>query len=274
MMRSIAFKRIKRVFTIVLLVYVIVGIALYFFQDKILFHPKKLPADYRFSFNTPFKQIDLTINNEKNLSIVQFTVPPAGCKGVVLYFHGNRNNIERYASYASHFTRNDYEVWMMDYPGFGKSTGSITEDVLYQDAARLYLMARGRFGKDSIIIYGKSLGSGIAAQLASVRDCRQLILETPYYSIDNLMGHYAFMYPAKWMSKYHFPTYQFLEKVEAPVTVLHGTGDGIIPYSQSVKLKNKFPKINLVPVRGGSHNTLAEFPLFQRSIDSLLRRET
>jgi alpha-beta hydrolase superfamily lysophospholipase len=59
---------------------------------------------------------------KKNLSIIQFTVPDSVRKGIVLYFHGNMKNIERYAPFATHFTRNKYEVWMMDYPGFGKST--------------------------------------------------------------------------------------------------------------------------------------------------------
>ena len=269
-MQRTTFKKIRFYLKVVLVVYIAGAIALYFLQEKILFHPKKLPPDYRFAFNSGFKQIDLAINQAKLLSIVQFTVPANECKGVVLYFHGNRNNIERYAPYASHFTRNDYEVWMMDYPGFGKSTGPRTEEILHEDAARLYQMARGRFGKDSIILYGKSLGSGIASQLASIKDCRRLILETPYYSVDDLMGHYAFMYPARMLSKYHFPTYQYLEKVEVPVTILHGTGDGIIPFSQSVKLKNKFPAIRLIPIKGGSHNDLDAFPSFQRSIDSLL----
>jgi pimeloyl-ACP methyl ester carboxylesterase len=272
-MQNITFKKVKFFLKIILIVYVIGGIALYFFQEKILFHPKKLPAGYHYVFDAPFKQFDLAVNEQKTLSIVQFTVPADVCKGVVLYFHGNRNNIGRYASYARHFTRNHYEVWMMDYPGFGKSTGSRTEDIIYEDAARLYLMARSRFAKDSIILYGKSLGSGVAAQLAAEKDCKRLVLETPYYSIDDLMSHYAFMYPAGILSKYHFPTYQFLEKVEAPVSILHGTGDGIIPFSQSVKLKNKFPAIQLIPIRGGSHNDLDSFPLFQLSLDSLLNAQ-
>ena len=272
-MRSTPFKKIKSIFKIVLLVYVIGGIALYFLQGKILFHPKKLPPDHRYTFNLPFREINLAVNDQKVLGIVQFTVPANECRGVVLYFHGNRNNIERYASYAIPFTRNHYEVWMMDYPGFGKSTGSRTEEIMYEDAARLYLMARSRFAKDSIILYGKSLGSGIASQLASIKDCRRLILETPYYSVDDLMSHYAFMYPARILSKYHFPTCQYLEKVEVPVSILHGTGDGIIPFSQSVKLKNKFPHIELVPIRGGGHNDLADFPRFQRGLDSLLNAQ-
>ncbi|HRO70483.1 MAG TPA: hypothetical protein PK951_08890, partial [Chitinophagaceae bacterium] len=91
-MENTIIKKLKRWFKIILLVYIVAGLALYFLQDKILFHPQKLPADHSFSFPTPFKEINLPVNEEKNLNIIQFTVPDSLCKGVVLYFHGNRNN--------------------------------------------------------------------------------------------------------------------------------------------------------------------------------------
>src|SRR4030095_16065344 len=111
------------VLKVVVIAYFVCGIVLYFLQEKFLFHPQKLPADYVFSFQQPFKEINLPVSSEKNISIIQFTVPDSLRKGVVLYFHGNRRNIERYGSYAINFTRNKYEVWMIDYPGFGKTTG-------------------------------------------------------------------------------------------------------------------------------------------------------
>lgn len=264
-------KRIRKWVTIILIVYIIIGITLYFLQEKFLFHPKKLSEDHVFSFTIPFKEINLTINNEKNLSIVQFTVPDSVCKGVVLYFHGNRQNIERYAQFTSDFTKNNYEVWMMDYPGFGKSTGERTEQILYDDAMELYKMARARFNKDSILIYGKSMGTGIAAQLASVRDCKRLILETPYYSMDALMSQYAFMYPVSLMSKYNFPTYRYFENITAPVTIFHGLNDGVIFYKNAKRLKKIKPAAELITIENGEHNNLNDFPLFHQKLDSLLQ---
>jgi uncharacterized protein len=224
-MQKSTVKRIWKWAGIALAIYIVCGVALYFLQEKFLFHPQKLSEDHIFNFSIPFKEINLAVNNEKNISIVQFTVPDSVCKGVVLYFHGNMRNIERYAPFASNFTKNNYEVWMIDYPGFGKSTGERTEQIIYDDAKEFYKMARARFGKDSIIIYGKSIGTGIASQLASVKDCKRLILETPYYSIDALFSHYAFIYPVSWMCKYHFPTYQYIEKAKVPITIFHGTND-------------------------------------------------
>jgi uncharacterized protein len=269
-MNKIRLKKIWKWFQIIALVYIMIGVALYFLQDKFIFHPKKLPADYKYQFDIPFRQIDLAVTEKKNLSIVQFTVPDSVRKGIVLYFHGNRLNINRYAKYATGFTRNGYEVWMMDYPGYGKSTGKRSEQILYDDALLLYKMAISKVSVEHIILYGKSLGTGIASQLASVRDCKRLILETPYYSMDALAKHYFFMYPVLPMTKYALPTFRNFEYIKAPITIFHGTNDGIIPYKQAKWLVEKKPSTELITLEKGRHNNLPDFPLFQQKLDSLL----
>ncbi len=263
-------KKIWKRIQLAVLIYIITGIVLYSIQDKFIFHPQSLPADYQYQFDIPFNQVDLPVNEEKNLSIVQFTVPDSVRKGVVLYFHGNRTNINRYAVHAPLFTKNGYEVWMMDYPGYGKSTGKRTEKILYADALTMYKMANSRFPTEKIIIYGKSIGTGIAAQLASVRDCKKLILETPYYSMDALAKRYFFMFPIVPMSKYALPTYEYLEYVKSPVTLFHGTDDGVIPYKHARWLREKKQTIELITIEGGSHNNLASYPVFTTKLDSLL----
>jgi uncharacterized protein len=265
-------KKIRKWTIGIAIIYIVCGFALYFLQEKFLFHPQKLEPGHQFSFTIPFKEINLPFNDKKNLSIIQFTVPDSVRKGIVLYFHGNMKNIERYAPFAIHFTRNNYEVWMMDYPGFGKSTGSRSEQIIYNDALQLYKMARARVSKDSIIIYGKSIGTGVASQLAAVRNCKRLILETPYCSIDALFKHYAFIYPVRWMTKYHFPSYDYFNDIQDPITIFHGTDDGTIPFTQAKKLmKRAKPGDELIALGKGEHNNLADFPLFQHKLDSLLQ---
>jgi pimeloyl-ACP methyl ester carboxylesterase len=255
-----------------LLIYVVIGVALYFFQEKLLFHPVALPFEHKYNIQVPFKEINLPINNDRMLGIVQFTVDSAKPKGVVLYFHGNMVNIERYAPFAKNFTSHQYEVWMLDYPGFGKSTGERTEKTMTSDAIELYKMALARFSADSIIIYGKSMGTGPATFLASRRDCKRLLLESPYYSIDDLMGHYAFMYPTSLISKFHFPSFEYLPEVDAPITMFHGKDDDVIPYSQAKRLLIVAPKgAELVTLEDGGHNNLNDYPLFHQKLDSLLQ---
>jgi alpha-beta hydrolase superfamily lysophospholipase len=268
-MRGPVFKWIK----IIIIVYCAIGIAFYYLQDQLLFHPEKKAKNEAYNFNIPYKEVNIAYDTASNLNIIQFTPKDdTVAKGVVLYFHGNKKNIGWYAKYAPNFTKNGYEVWMIDYPGFGKSTGKLTEQRLYDYALQLYKLARTKYGKDSIIIYGKSMGTGVAAQLASIRDCKRLILETPYSSMRGLVQTYFFMYPIKNMLHYNLPTYEYLQKVIDPVTIFHGTDDRLITYRNAAKLKPFLkPGDEFVTIKGGAHNNLNDYKLFHEKLDSLLR---
>ena len=266
--RRIFFRWIK----ILLLIYVLTGIALYYLQEKIFLHPVSHPKGYAYTFNVPFKEMDIDINKNENFNIVQFLPKDSVRKGVVLYFHGNMKNVYHYARFANNFTKLGYEVWMPDYPGFGKTTGVLTEKKLYDEALLAYKLANKKFKADSIVIYGRSFGTGIASQLASIVDCRRLILETPYYSIPALFSYYAPIYPTSLMSKFELPVNEYLKEVEAPVTIFHGTDDEIIPYSVTKKLKASLkPTDEFIIIEKGKHNNLNDFPLFRHKLDSLLR---
>ena len=245
--------------------------ALYYLQEKFLFHPVTLPLDYQFKFKAPFKEINIPLNATDNLNLVQFFPNDSMPKGVVLYFHGNKGNVNRYAKYAINFTKHNYEVWIVDYPGYGKTTGKFTEENVYMQAREVYKLANTKFGADSIIVYGKSLGSGIAAWLASRKPCKRLILETPYYSIPDLFSHYAPIYPVESLSKFRFPTGEYLKDIRVPVTIFHGTDDWIIPYSHAAKLKQVLkPGDEFITIDKGSHNNLNDFSLFHEKLDSIL----
>lgn len=264
--KQLVFRSIK----ILLLIYVVVGIALYYFQEKIFLHPGPLTADY--VFNVPFKEINIPISKTENFNIVQFFPKDSARKGVVLYFHGNMKNIYHYAKAANNFTKSGYEVWMPDYPGFGKTTGELTEKKLYEEALVAYRLANKRFKADSIIIYGRSFGTGIASQLATMVNCRRLILETPYYSVPDLFGYYAPIYPTSFMSKLKLPVNEYLKDVTVPVTIFHGTDDGVIPYSVTKKLKGVLKTTDeFITIEKGEHNNLNDFPLFHQKLDSLLK---
>lgn len=266
--RKILFRWVK----IVLLIYGVVGILVYYLQNKIFFHPKALPAHYQYSFpGQKFEELNLAYSARSTINIILFKPDTGQAKGVVLFFHGNKKNIEHYAAYAPVFTRHQYEVWMIDYPGFGKSTGTFSEPVLYEWALQFYKLARARYAPDSIIIYGKSLGTGIAAQLASIRDSKRLILETPYYDFKSIIRPYLFMYPLGRMVPFEFPTWKYLQTTGTPVTIFHGTSDGIIPFSNCEKLKKLLkPGSEFISIRGGSHNDLLKFPEMTNRLEALL----
>jgi pimeloyl-ACP methyl ester carboxylesterase len=130
-------------------------------------------------------------------------------------------------------------------------------------------MAKQKFSPENIIIYGKSLGTGVASYLASEKKCKKVILETPYYSMRSMARTYAPLYPAA-LIKYYFPVNEYLKKVNVPITIFHGTMDEVIPYKQSKKIKEELPKIELITVPEAFHNNLYKFPLVIQKMDSLL----
>jgi alpha-beta hydrolase superfamily lysophospholipase len=266
--KQIIFRWIKGL----VITYCVIGLAAYLLQDHIIIQPLKLTSDYKFNFDFPHKELNIPYNHNTNINIVQFTPKDTVAKGVVLYFHGNKNNIYRYRRFVPYFTKWGYEVWMIDYPGFGKSTGKFTEDLVYKWSLMMYEMARKKFTAQQIVIYGKSLGTGIAAQLASVTECKKLILETPYYSMTSLAEHYLWMYPISRMLHYRLPTNNYLLKVTEPVTVFHGTEDELIPYSNAIRLKSVLKKEDeFITIPGGTHRNLNNFPAMNKKLDSLLQ---
>lgn len=255
-----------------LLIYVMGGIALYFLQDYILFRPVSLKRDYNYDFTEKHREINIPINENSNLNMVQFLSTDSIIKGVILYFHGNKKNISWYAKYSPYFTKHGYEVWMIDYPGFGKSTGKFTEESLYDWADHMYKFARSKFKVDSIIIYGKSMGTGIAAHLASVQHCKRLILETPYYNFPSVIKRYFPFYPVDWMIHYKIPTHDYIQKVIVPITIFHGTDDNVIPYRNAEKLKQFLkPGDEFLTIKSGEHNDLYNFRETIEKLDSLLK---
>jgi len=269
MNRKIFFRWLK----VFIILYCLVGIAVYYLQDYFILIPAPLPGNYKYASEYPYKEVNLPYDKTSTINIIQFTSPDSVVNGVVLYFHGNKNNVSRYMRFVPYFTKSGYEVWMIDYPGFGKSTGKFSEDMVYKWSLVMYNLARKRFSPDSIVIYGKSLGTGVAAQLASIRNCRFLGLESPYYSIPAVFQYYLPIYPMNRMIKHRFPTYEYLPRVTDPIVIFHGTGDRVIPYRNALRLQPFLKKGDkLITLEDGTHRNLFSFPQVPATIDSLLAR--
>jgi pimeloyl-ACP methyl ester carboxylesterase len=261
----------RKLLKLVIFTYSSVGVAFYLLQKKFMFHPTPLPADHEFKFNIPFKELNIPLSITENLNVIQFLPSDSIPKGVVLYFHGNHDNVNRYARYAENFTKHGYEIWIIDYPGYGKSTGKLTEENLYRQAKEVHKLASLKFEVEHIIVYGKSLGSGIASYLASNKSCRRLILETPYFSIPDLFSHYTPFFPVNLMSHFKLPTGEYLAKLNVPVTIFHGNEDWVIPYRCASKLKRFLkPGDEFVTIEKGAHNNLHQFAFFNQKLDEVL----
>jgi pimeloyl-ACP methyl ester carboxylesterase len=255
----------------ILLLYALTGIAVYHFQDRIFFRPVAVSLDHRYEFGIPYRERNIRFRDNANLNLVEFPVAGRNRRGIVLYLHGNRTNIGWYVEHVAGFHRNGYEVWMIDYPGYGKSTGPMESEMLFAYALQMYKLARTQVSSDSIVIYGKSLGTGIAAWLASRQPSARLILETPYYSLSSLAASRLPIFPWERMLRIRLDTWEYLSSVTVPVMIFHGTDDGMIPYRNAVRLKSLLKAGDgFVTVPGGSHRDLGRFPSYRKVVDSLL----
>ena len=254
-----------------IVIYFAVGFLLYYLQGWLLFHPKKMDRTEAWYFPYRFQESDVPYNATDTFNLVRFLTktPP---RGVVLYLHGNRENIGRYAPYTPLFTDAGYEVWMPDYPGFGKSTGTRSEALINLQAEIAFRLASKQVAAENIIVYGKSMGTGPASHVAAKFQVGKLILETPYTSIPDLMKRFAPIYPTKLLSQYQFPVLENVRRLpHTEILILHGTNDQLIPFSMAESIKAGIkPTDRLVGIPDGEHNNLADFPLFRSSIQAFL----
>lgn len=259
------------ILVIVLIVYVTISIALYYLQDYMLFKPEKLPKDFEFYYdNQDIVEYNLETRDGATINGVLFK-PKIQSKGIVLYLKGNSKSIKGWGKFAVDFTRHGYNVLMVDYRGFGKSTGRRSQKAIKRDLQEVYNKIKERTTEDRIILYGRSLGSGFAAKLASMNDPKMLILDAPYYSLTKVTARYAPFMPLSLLIKYPLPTYKWLKYVKCPIHIIHGTNDNLIPYKTSVKLSKVNPKLTkLHTVIGGGHKNLNNFESYHKMIHEIL----
>ena len=258
---------------IVLVVYVVISIAIYYLQDYMLFKPEKLSKDFEFYYkNQDIQEYNLETRDGAVINGIRF-FPKGKSKGVVLYLKGNSKSIKGWGKFAVDFTRHGYNVLMVDYRGFGKSTGRRSQKAIKRDLQEVYNKIKELTTEDRIILYGRSLGSGFAAKLASMNNPRMLILDAPYYSLTKVTARYAPFMPLSLLIKYPLPTYKWLKYVQCPIHIIHGTNDNLIPYKTSVKLSKVNPKLTkLHTVIGGGHKNLNNFESYHKMIHEILNQ--
>lgn len=258
----------------ILIGYLVISILLYYLQDYILFKPEKLPKDFQFFYeNQIIKEYNLETRDGATINGLRF-LPKGPSKGVILYLKGNTKSIKGWGKFAVDFTRHNYDVLMVDYRGFGKSTGRRSQKAIKRDLQVIYNKLKERTTEDNIILYGRSLGSGFAAKLASMNQPKMLILDAPYYSLTKVTGRYMPFMPLSLLLKYPLPTYKWLQYVECPIHIIHGTHDKLIPYKSSVKLSQiNAKRTTLHTVIGGGHKNLNNFESYHKMLGQIIHSE-
>lgn len=255
---------------IVLGCYLVISILLYFLQDYLMFKPEKLHKDFQFHYeNQETEEYNVETRDGAIINGLRFKAKDP--KGIVFYLKGNSKSIRGWGKFAVDFTRHGYDVLMVDYRGFGKSTGRRTQKAIKRDMQVVYDKIKENASEKYIILYGRSLGSGFATKLASMNNPRMLILDAPYYSLSKVAKRYIPFMPLSLLIKFPMPTYKWLKYVNCPVHIIHGTDDKLIPYATSVKLSKIRPKLTtLHTVIGGGHKNLNTFEAYHKMIQDII----
>ncbi len=255
---------------IVLSVYILISVLLYFLQDYFLFKPEKLSKDFQFYYdNQEIEEYNIETRDGATINGLRFKAENP--KGIVFYLKGNSKSIKGWGKFAVDFTRHGYDVIMVDYRGFGKSTGRRTQKAVKRDMQVIYNKLKEKVSEKYIILYGRSMGSGFATKLASMNNPRMLILDAPYYSLSKVAKKYIPFMPLSLLIKFPMPTHKWLKYVNCPIHIIHGTDDRLIPYKTSVKLSKIKPELTkLYTVIGGGHKDLNTFESYHKMLTEII----
>ena len=247
------FRRIFRKKTLIKIsaFYIFIVVFMYIFQRNFLYFTLGkiliIPEDFQ----------EINLKTVDNTSIYGWYSPPPTGQKTILYFHGNAGNLmgrsDRFEKFATQFG-----VLAISYRGYAKSKGEPSQDGFYQDAESAYefLKAKNILSKD-IILFGESIGSAVAVNLASKHDFGALILEAPFSSIMSIAQETYWFLPVSLILKDRFEVDKVASKVTAPVLIMHANKDYIVPFEEGKKLYELFnSRKKFIAIDGDFHIAL------------------
>jgi uncharacterized protein len=206
--------------------YVLLVAVLYVSQRAMLYHPTTThirPAEA----GLPEAQ-EVVLETSDGEKVIAWHVPPRGDKPVVIYFHGNGEivpwRVERHRATIANGTG----LIALSYRGYGGSTGTPTEEGLHRDAEAAYAFATARYAPKRIVLWGHSLGTGVAVRLAAEKPVGKVILEAPYSSTVDVAAALFPYVPVRWLMHDQFHSDEWIGSIKAPLLVMHGARDDVI----------------------------------------------
>ncbi len=248
-----------------LALYALALMAMALLQERLVFFPQALPQSHR--FDKP-GVVERTIAVPgATLSALHFRQPDA--RGLIFFLHGNGGNADLWLPSTEVYRRVRFDVFMLDYRGYGKSTGRIrSERQLHADVLAAYRSVASEYAGRPIVLYGRSLGTGLAAKLATEVDASLLVLVSPYSSLREL-GRTHFPWVPPFVVRYPLLATEWLPSVKAPVLLLHGDRDALISVAHAKRLQVLRPDAELVIVEGAAHD---DIHVFDQYIETLTAR--
>jgi fermentation-respiration switch protein FrsA (DUF1100 family) len=256
---------------IVIALYILICAMFYLSQEGLIFISKKYGNKLRYKLAVPYEEVFL--DTPQGGIINGIILKRENTKGVILYLHGNTGGLNRWCYMAEELTHFGFDVFAIDYRGFGKSKGARAEDIMHSDVEVCWDFIRKRYPDGQKIIWGRSLGSGFAVPLAAKFNPDKLVLETPFDSLlDVAQRQFPFL-PNKLLLRYPFRSDLHARDLTCPIIMIHGTKDIIVPYRSALKFFNRVKhsgKAELVTVVGAKHNNLNAYPLFHDKLIEFL----
>jgi len=252
---------IARMIFQLLVFYLVVVAAVYFGQRSLQYFPNRTNPGEPAQAGVPSMEIVTLVTDDKLELNAWFAAPKNKNGNIVILYHGNAGHIGHRAIKAQHFIDNGHGVLLVDYRGFGGNPGKPTEQGLYKDgrAALRFLEDKG-YSPAQFVIYGESIGSGVAVQMALEMQPRYLILEAPFSSAADVAKKQYFFLPIDLLMKDRYDNIEKIADVTSSLLIIHGDEDVVIPIrlGKSLYEKANHPK-EFVDVNGGNHNNLYEF---------------
>jgi pimeloyl-ACP methyl ester carboxylesterase len=239
---------------------VLLGVALVIgvrvIEPKLAFFPSAGEDTTPPEFGAPFEPSTVDTRDNERLRVWTLTHPQP--RATIVYFHGNGGNLSVWAPILAGIQRQRYTVIALDYRGYGMSTGRPSEKGLYRDVEAVLDFAWRRGARTSLVYWGRSLGTTMAAYAASIKAPDGVILEAGFPDARSLVRSSPPMMFLSLFSSYRFPTATFMQRVQAPALVIHGDRDSVIPYELGQQLYDRIPgRKQFVTIRGGDHNDAA-----------------
>jgi pimeloyl-ACP methyl ester carboxylesterase len=262
------FKKILKPFIIILLLgYVLICGLLYLYQESLLFFPEKLDQEFQFEFKHDFIEKDIITSTGNAINTLLFK--QENSKGVIFYLHGNGGSLRSVGNVSEQFLPLGYDVFLLDYAGYGKSNNEITnQEEWFEDVQYVYDDLKNSYSENEIVIIGYSIGTGVASYLASQNNPSCLILHAPYYSMTDMMQRNYSVIPT-FILRYELATNEYLKDCNMPVHIFHGEDDQVIPVESSVMLSKEF-NIPFTKLKSQGHNNMASNPVALEQLTRIL----